>query len=157
MTQQLESWCKTALANNNLSTNYRLSIVSGDASFRAYYRLQLSDSSYIAVTAPPVTEKNHEFVSIAKGLAAAGILVPKVLAANYEQGFLLLSDLGDQMLLPLLDASGAPQYYRSAIDELVTLQGISAKSLAVPPYSAAALQIELDVFSQWFLKDLSTQ
>ncbi|MDP5053402.1 MAG: phosphotransferase, partial [Congregibacter sp.] len=77
--------------------------VAGDASFRRYFRVGRGKASVILCDAPPKTEKNAEFVALAKALAAAGLRVPKVLHADLEQGFLALEDLGDQTLLPLLN------------------------------------------------------
>ena len=56
--------------------------VSGDASFRRYFRLPLADGSLIAVDAPPEKENSRPFVAIARALRAHGVHVPEVLAAD---------------------------------------------------------------------------
>jgi hypothetical protein len=72
------------------------------------------NGSLIAVDAPPAKENSRPFVAIARALRAHGVHVPEVLAADFEQGFMLLEDFGDALLRPALnDASwmicmGAP-------------------------------------------------
>ena len=54
----------------------QLQLISGDASFRRYYRA----AGKIWVDAPPQTEKNREFVRNAAALLQAGIPAPEVYA-----------------------------------------------------------------------------
>src|SRR5690606_34635289 len=68
--------------------------VSGDASFRRYFRHVRGDQSWIAMDAPPEYETCDEFVAIARHLHALGLNVPQVVAADLKRGFLLLTDLG---------------------------------------------------------------
>src|SRR6056300_550523 len=135
----------------------RLAVVSGDASFRRYFRLTLSPAdaqpkALIAVDSPPATEDNSAFVHIATELIAAGVRAPKVLAVEYAQGFMLLEDFGDKMLLPALKAAGekgASVLYFSAFDALLALQaGLNAESL--PAFDKPKLLSEMRLFSEWF-------
>ncbi|WP_367916859.1 phosphotransferase, partial [Leadbetterella sp. DM7] len=59
-----------------------------------YFRLQAQNRSLILMDAPPATEDCKPFVQVTQLLAPTGIHVPDILAADTEQGFLLLSDLG---------------------------------------------------------------
>ncbi|MFA7475472.1 MAG: aminoglycoside phosphotransferase, partial [Castellaniella sp.] len=70
--------------------------VSGDASFRRYFRLHAANGTVIAMDAPPPHEDCAPFVRIAGLLARGGLRVPDILAQDLDQGFLLLSDLGDR-------------------------------------------------------------
>lgn len=148
---QLIQWC----ADHFTLPTVNLDTVSGDASFRTYYRFAVDDQSYIAVSAPPATEKNREFVAIAGLLRSADILAPEVIAVDYENGFLLLSDLGDQLLLPLLRPDSVDRWYTKALDELIKLQAIPRTRAAVLAcYDAPTLQRELDVCPEWYLGGL---
>ncbi len=49
--------------------------------------------------APPDKENIIPFIEVDQLLAKTGILVPEIIAINKEQGFLVLSDLGDELLL----------------------------------------------------------
>ena len=77
----------------------QLTLISGDASFRRYYR----GAGLIWVDANPKTEKNHEFVRNAAALHARQLLAPEVKAVDYEQGLLAVSDLGDTQLISCLN------------------------------------------------------
>lgn len=147
---QLQRWCADQLALESVS----LVPVAGDAGFRKYYRVATAQSSKIAVYAPPASEKNHEFVAIANRLGQHGLQVPEIFACDYERGFLLISDLGDRQLLPLLDSESADGYYRAAIDEIIKLQSIPAAAMPLDTYDAKELQREMDLLTEWFIPKL---
>lgn len=131
----------------------QLTMVSGDASFRRYFRFQLaSGETAIAVDAPPATEKNQQFVDIAKSLTVQKLLVPKVLAANIESGFLCVEDLGSCMLEQVLSADNAAELYRQALAVIVQLQTVKRENLAkMEEFDQAFIQRELDIFADWFV------
>jgi len=84
-----------------------LTPASGDASFRRYFRLQQGDESFIVMDAPPPQENCLPFIRIAGYLEAMGINAPRVIEADAEQGFLLLTDLGSTLYLDSLEADRA--------------------------------------------------
>lgn len=145
-----------------------VSPLSGDASFRRYFRVRpvdrgMADSSaassadglsWIAVDAPPATEKNAEFVAVARALAKGGVAVPQIVAADPQRGMLLLSDLGDALLLDALTPDNVDEYYRKAIDLLVCMQQIAPASAKLAPYSRQLLWQEMELFPQWFVQGL---
>ncbi len=129
--------------------------VAGDASNRRYFRLQLQGRTVITVEAPPATEKNREFLAIRQLLERAGVRVPKLLAADLEKGFLLLEDLGDQLLLGELQAATADSQYTQALAILRELAAVDPKALAsLPVYDRALLAEEFSRFPTWFLQRL---
>ena len=75
---------------------------------------------------------------------------PRVLAQDLAQGFLLLTDLGDVTYLAALDATNARALYLDAIDALVLWQRASREG-ELPPYDAALLRRELDLFPEWYV------
>jgi N-acetylmuramate 1-kinase len=130
---------------------------SADASFRRYFRLDTqSGGSCIVMDAPPALEDCKPFVQIASLMAAAGLNVPQILNWDAPQGFMLLSDLGTQTVLEAIDQSGPDNsdthrdYYLQAIDTLLDWQRASRPGV-LPPYDAALLQRELDLFPTWYL------
>jgi len=151
---ELVDWCLLQLGVNDHQA--QIQPVSGDASFRRYYRLSLEAGSFIAVNAPPATERNESFIHISALLAQVGVHVPTVLAADLERGFLLLTDLGDQLLLPLLDARTVDAYYRSALDTLRMIQTcpLPVGEHALPLYNEALLQQEMSLMPEWFVVGL---
>jgi aminoglycoside/choline kinase family phosphotransferase len=131
---------------------------SSDASFRRYFRVDAVAAgapSRIIMDAPPAHEDCRPFVQIASLLEQGGLHVPHVLEWDEAQGFLLLSDLGAETYLTRLDAQAGQSpanqaLYRAALDALVRLQRIPVAD-AVPPYDAALLRRELDLFPEWYL------
>ena len=150
--QALRDWATGILARETTALHWQ--VVAGDASTRRYFRLRDAGESWICVDAPPATEKNPEFLRARSILADAGVVVPELLAAAAEQGFLLLGDLGERTLLPLLDRKSVDAYYATALDTLFTMQQIPAPGLTLPGYSAEVLREELQRFPQWFCREL---
>jgi len=125
---------------------------SGDASFRRYFRLQAGAESFIVMDAPPEQEDCLPFVRVAGYLEAMQLNAPRVIAANLDDGFLLLSDLGTRLYLDELqhnpDAVGP--LYADAISALLTMQRRGAAYQAsLPPYDDELLQFELSLFHDW--------
>src|SRR5687767_13284309 len=69
--------------------------LAGDASFRRYFRIHAGDRRAVLMDAPPPHEDPRPFVRIAEWLHEIGLAAPRILAADLEQGLLLLDDLGD--------------------------------------------------------------
>lgn len=152
--EELLPW---ALAQPGLATcgvPPTLSMVAGDASPRRYFRMVCANASYMLVEAPPATEKNAAFVQVAKLLCSAGVKVPAVLGVDYDRGFLLLEDLGDRLLLPLLDAGSVDGRYRQAFAVLARMAAVDAASTGLPDYDRALLREELGRFQEWFVERL---
>ncbi len=129
--------------------------VSGDASFRRYFRAQLPDGRhYIVMDAPPQQEDCHPFVQVAQLLRAGGVNVPHIVHANLPQGWLVLSDFGDTTLLAALQNQSAHEsangLYLAAIQTLVGIQRVVPGD-AVPPYDRERLLRELQLFEDWYL------
>lgn len=127
----------------------------GDAGFRQYFRVYLSDgSTYMAAFVPPATEKNAEFIAIATSLHQAQVLAPQVLAFDMDNGFLLQQDLGDITLLKQLTSQNVDGYYLQCMQQVQKMQQVDTDALALPLYDAALLQQELDLFTDWFVEKL---
>lgn len=142
----LESWLHHVLPNET----FKLTTASADASFRRYFRVNMPGQTLIAMDAPPPQEDCTQFVHVAKLLLDAGLNVPKVIAQDIEQGFLLLSDLGDMTYLQALDQETADELYRDASKALVTLQMASCADV-LPAYDEALLTREMQLFPDWYI------
>lgn len=150
----LQQWGAASLRSlgHEVGADFRTESASDDASFRRYFRGFSAGTSYIFVDAPPDKEDNESFVDIERRLSGAGVLVPKVLAADLDLGYLLLTDLGDQLLLPQLQAAaleGQEKLYYGALDALALVS--SAETKGLPVYDADRLQTEMSLFPDWFL------
>jgi aminoglycoside/choline kinase family phosphotransferase len=125
---------------------------SADASFRRYLRVESARGSLVVMDAPPDKEDCNPFVKVDQLMQQAGLRVPEVLAWEQSHGFLLLSDLGAQTLLQSMDLTAEPPLaqYMEAVDMLIQWQ-LASKPDVLPPYDAALLRRELDLFPQWYI------
>lgn len=131
-----------------------LQLVAGDASNRRYFRLQTGARSYIVAEAPPATEKNEAFLAVRDALATLSVRVPEVLAVDLQRGYLLLEDLGDQLLLPLLNADTVDEHYAQACSILLLTANAADANQGLPRYDRALLDEELSRFVIWFVEAL---
>lgn len=148
----LRTWAQKNLALDAGGPSWQM--VAGDASNRRYFRLRSCGNSWICVDAPPATEKNAEFLAVRALLEAGGILVPALFGFSEKDGFLLLGDLGEQLLLPLLAQDTVAEHYARALDTLSAIQQIPLPANKLPDYSAEVLREELQRFPQWFCGEL---
>ncbi len=125
--------------------------ISGDASFRRYFRATHNGESCILVDAQPEHENSPAFIGVSKAFAAAGVHVPEIHRVDLDQGFLQISDLGDNLFSRLLDSSSVDSLYLSAIDTLIKIQQTPKASYAFPEYDEKLLLKEMDLFSEWYL------
>jgi aminoglycoside/choline kinase family phosphotransferase len=146
-----EQWLAPLASAHGLRTG-TLRPASADASFRRYLRLDAADgTSRIVMDAPPPQENVRAFVHVAGLIQAAGLHGPRVLAAEVDQGFLLLTDLGRTLYLDAFaDASAkhADTLMRDAIRALVQWQR-AVPGDTLPPYDEAMLRRELQLFPDW--------
>lgn len=145
-TEALRRWLASCMPGAGTA----LEPITGDASFRRYFRVDTPQGSRIVMDAPPEHEDTAPFVDVAARLAAAGVNAPRVLASAPGHGFLLLTDLGDRLYLDALDDAGAGRLYGDALAALVRMQA-GAPTGGLPDYDARRLQDEMELFPQWFL------
>jgi hypothetical protein len=146
-------WLATLQATQALAPA-SLRIASADASFRRYLRIDSKHGSRIIMDAPPDKEDCRPFAKVAGLMAAAGLNVPRILAWDEAQGFMLLDDLGTQTMMEAIDredaAANRPLYMR-AVDALVAWQSASRPGV-LPAYDEALLARELALFPDWYLE-----
>jgi aminoglycoside/choline kinase family phosphotransferase len=127
-------------------------VASADASVRRYLRLDgPGGRSAVVMDAPPTLIDTRPFLAMAARIAAAGLHAPQVLAADAEQGFVLLEDLGTRSYLEALreaDGAQANSLMRDAIRALVHWQQ-HVDAAALPPYDEAFFRRELALFPEW--------
>jgi N-acetylmuramate 1-kinase len=152
--KELLPWALECLGVSTSDRLPALAVVAGDASNRRYFRLQQDGTSYILVEAPPATENNDAFLAVRDLLAAAGVKVPELHAADLRRGFLLLEDLGDDLLLPRLDPGSADGHYRRACDILLQMARPVPGVEVLPAYDRMLLEEELGRFPGWFVEKL---
>jgi hypothetical protein len=159
--QQLTEWLHSQFPDEA----FTLAPASVDASFRRYFRATFQNQGHgdartsrserkantlIVMDAPPQHEDCRPFLHIAKLFEDAGAHVPHVYAQDLQQGFLLLSDLGNTTYLQALDAGSARELYGAATDSLIKIQ-LASRENELPPYDEALLLREMRLFPQWYI------
>ncbi|TXH03920.1 MAG: aminoglycoside phosphotransferase [Nevskiaceae bacterium] len=144
--QQAYDWACAQLGRRDLS----FAPASADASFRRYFRLTGGTQSWVLMDAPPDKEDCNPFIHVASLVRAAGLNGPVIHAQDLAQGFLLLSDLGTQTFLHVINAGNADALFADAIDALIRWQR-SSKPQELPPYDEALLRRELALFPDWYV------
>lgn len=146
--QMMVAWLDTVFTEQS----YQLSIASADASFRRYFRVHADVQTLIVMDAPPDKESCTEFVALSALFLSLGLQVPAVIEQNESEGFLLLTDLGEQAYLQLLDEHNADALYGDAMHALIPLQACKPKAYDFPQYDEKLLMNEMALFSDWLLK-----
>jgi tRNA threonylcarbamoyl adenosine modification protein YjeE len=150
--------------------------IAGDASTRSYERIIHGGKSFIVMNAPPkpdgpplkrglsysaiahLAEDVKPFVAVARVLRARGLSAPKIFAADYEAGFIVLEDLGVEPMVA--DGKPVPERYERATDLLADLhREAPAEVLPVAPhvdyrmpsYDLDAFLIEAELLIDWYL------
>jgi len=143
----MEHWLKHTLGGVE-----NITPASVDASFRRYFRIVAGGATHIVMDAPPEQEDIRPFVRVAKLFADIGLNVPRIIAADMEQGLLLLTDLGERRYLDELDDSNVERLYGDALGALLTLQACGPREPGVlPAYNARLLMAEMELFREWFM------
>ena len=147
---ELESWLGAELGGGPL----RIAPASADASFRRYFRVWRGEQTWVAMDAPPGKEDLAPYIRVAGILAGVGVNAPRVVGRDLGRGFLLLTDLGSRQYLEALrGGEDADRLYRDAIAALLRMQAGTGQALAsLPPYDAALLRQEMELFPDWFLE-----
>jgi N-acetylmuramate 1-kinase len=147
--QQLTQWLHSQVPNEP----FTIAPASADASFRRYFRATFENRALIVMDAPPQHEDCRPFLQIAKLFEDAGTHVPHVYAQDLEQGFLLLSDLGNTTYLQTLcvgNADTARELYGAATDALIKIQ-LASRENELPLYDEALLLREMRLFPEWYI------
>ena len=129
---------------------YQLAAITGDASFRRYFRVNTSEESYIVMDSDPDKLDNTPYIELNKVFSQHGFKLPKILQADEKQGFFLLSDLGNTHLADLLGDEDRTLHYKHLIK-------LSAQWAQIPPaqymkvFDGEFLQFELSIFKDWLV------
>ena len=99
----------------------RLDPLPSDASARRYTRLLGGPRPALLMEAPP-PENTRPFIAIAGHIRGIGLSAPEIIAADPDQGLVLLEDFGDATHAALLDGGAdAPTLYAEAAEALAAL------------------------------------
>lgn len=142
----LKIWLEKTLS----PSRFELMPLTGDASFRRYFRLHCDNMTRIVMDAPPATEALEPFLAVGNLLTNNGIRTPKIQALDKEQGFAILDDFGDLLLLNQLNPNNVDRLYLQAIDTLLLMNHSETSTL--PEFDKQFILYELAIFKEWFLQ-----
>jgi tRNA threonylcarbamoyl adenosine modification protein YjeE len=152
--------------------------IAGDASTRSYERLFQGGKRFILMNAfrkpdgPPIkrglpysaiahlAEDVTPFIAVANALRGRGFSAPKILAAHRDAGFLVLEDLGTELVVAGDPPAPIPERYERAVDVLVELHRYDLPDVLpvapqveyrIPPYDLDAFLIEVELLIDWYL------
>jgi len=141
---------------------YKLKKISGDASFREFYRLKKNNSSSIIVNAKKDKYKNLIVYAVVNNiLNSHKINAPKLLSNHIKNNMIEISDLGDKSFYDhVVRKKKKLSEYKSLIDLLIKIQKIKTKPkyklgkniVKITKYSLSNLHKESDLFFDWYLK-----
>ncbi|WP_300543970.1 phosphotransferase [Maricaulis sp.] len=162
--------------------------LAGDASTRRYVRLRDGEHSAMLMDAPGAAEAPAcppgatpkerlelgynaaarlagpnlaAFTGLANVLNERGFSAPRILASDFEHGYLLLEDLGDELLARLLPGKlHEGTVYARAVDTLAAIHRCSFPAVLeadghewpLQAYDATALMAEANLFVEWYLE-----
>ena len=133
-------------------TDAQILPLAGDASFRRYFRIHAGERRAVLMDAPPPHEDVRPFVAVAEWLQEIGLAAPRVLAADLEQGLLLIDDLGDVQMRELVDAEPEIErdLYETAVDVLVHIHR-QPPMAGLLPHNLDQWLAELRLFPDWYV------
>jgi len=141
----LTSW----LASNSFDKD-SISVLSADASFRQYYRATKSDTSYAVMDCPPEKENLESFLLITEKLKNAKLNVPEIFEVDREKGFLVMTDLGDNLYSKKLNDETVYCLYTDALEAIVKMQ-TKVDCSGLKDFDKY-YEEENNLFTDWFLK-----
>ena len=142
--------------------NYKLKKISGDASFREFYRLQKGKNTSIIVQANKEKFKNLiTYIVVNKILAKYKIYAPKLISNHYEHNIIEITDLGQKSFYnSIIKKKNKFRDYKDLIKIIIKLQNIKLQrnyrlgkfKINFQNYSIKNLHKESDLFFDWYLK-----
>jgi len=131
---------------------FNMQPIPNDASARRYFRVTFPTQTMIAMDAPPDLETLEPFINKARILQQLHLHVPKIFAQDLKNGFLLLSDLGDDLYFRILNPENFTSLYNLALNGLYLLQTYTSNDVKIiPQYDENLLQQELTIFTTWYV------
>lgn len=135
--------------------------LTGDASTRRYFRLNLESKSYVACLDNPIKSgEKYTFEEMQNVLSENNVRVPGIFYLNREKGFIVEEDLGNKTLLESLgqtrDKNEVRNLYYPVLDELIKIHSIdpgrySDKTFANMRFDSAKLLDETRVTNLNFI------
>ena len=142
--------------------NYKIKKISGDASFRDFYRVKKGKRTSIIVFAKKEKFKNLIVYCLVNDILNKNkILSPRLIKNYYNDNIIEITDLGDKSFFEfIVKKKNKLPYYGKLIEIILKLQKIKLKNIyfsgknkiKFEKYSISQLHKESDLFFDWYLK-----
>ena len=130
--------------------SFEISPLTTDASSRKYYRIKTPNKSFVVMDDEGCRCHTHEFVELSDFLRKHGVYVPEVLAKDFDNGLLLLEDLGDNTVTKLLPTVGEQKLYKMSGQAIAKVAAVSERPQCVKEFSAKRISEDLRLFTEWY-------
>ena len=141
---------------------FKIKAITGDASFRKFYRVSVNKKNQIIVFAKKEKFKNLvAYSAINSFLRKNKLLAPKLYGYNYKKGVISIEDFGDLSYYKVLKKKRKKlDIYKKLINQLIKIQKIKKKKKIrnilnkyyyIDTYSKKHLVEESDLFFDWYL------
>ena len=142
--------------------NYEIKRISGDASFREFYRIKKKKKTSIIVFATKEKFKNLiVYCVVNKILNDYKILSPRLIKSSFKDNMMEITDLGSLSFYDYIkNKKNKFKEYKKLIELILKLQKIKLKNnyyfgkkkIKFIKYSISDLHKESDLFFDWYLK-----
>ena len=142
--------------------NYKIKKISGDASFREFYRIKKNNKTSIIVFAKKEKFKNLiVYCAVNNILNKHKILSPKLIKNYYQDNLIEITDLGEKSFFEYIKKKkNKLPLYKKLVNIILKLQEIKIKKtyyfeknkIRFTEYSLSQLHKESDLFFDWYLK-----
>ena len=142
--------------------NFKLKKISGDASFREFYRLKKDKKTSIIVFTKKDKYKNLIVYSVINNILNSNkIHAPRLINNYYINNMIEISDLGDKSFYNfIISKKNKLNEYKLLIKLIIKIQKIKTKKfyklgkfkVKLSKYTSSHLHKELNLFFDWYLK-----
>lgn len=135
--------------------------VSGDASFRRYFRVKSEDRSAIVMDVPPVLQDNEKgldgvikpFITMTETLRHAGLRVCDVYGVDEAQCLILHEDFGSTSLYTHSPHKADPAWLQVAVEALIKLAKVKPPH-SLSQFDSPAVTRSVGLYTDWYLPAL---
>ena len=153
------------MGNGKNLVKYKIKKISGDASFREFYKIEKDSKSTILVKANKDKFRNIiVYAAINKLLIKNKIKAPKLIQEYFKNNMMEIENLGNYSFLEYIkNKKNKFNDYKKLIELIIKLQKINLKKyvnflnnkIKIRNYNAPELHKETNLFFDWYLKDNS--
>ena len=116
--------------------------ISSDASNRVYYRLHSDQKTYIFMDSSARKRVFQKFFDNSRYLKKKHINVPDIFCFDQKEGLAIISDLGRDSFVDIINNKNSNEIIKKLIDFLILIQA-NVKSPLITSYSNEILETEI--------------